>query len=187
MGAHNLGEAHFGNSGFSGTWVSNEQVWQGLIKHQHECYTVNMLQFYFNNQYYTNLVNTSLDWQLEQSSCGTSVNNSVTNRDNVDNKSGNVDTSSGNVDTNSGSVDNSSGNVDTSSANVDTSSGNVDTISINVDTNSGNVDNEAAENRGCTPGQQADWHWTAASGGFSLNTDMALLKVTHPQYTQSVY
>ena len=145
MGAHNLGEAHFGNSGFSGTWVSNEQVWQGLIKHQHECYTVNILQFYFNNQYYTNLVNTSLDWQLEQSSCGTSVNNSVTNRDNVDNKSGNVDTSSG------------------------------------------NVDNEAAENRGCTPGQQANWHWTAASGGFSLNTDMALLKVTHPQYTQSVY
>ena len=159
MGAHNLGEAHFGNSGFSGTWVSNEQVWQGLIKHQHECYTVNILQFYFNNQYYTNLVNTSLDWQLEQSSCGTSVNNSVTNRDNVDNKSGNVDTSSGNVDTNIG----------------------------NVDTKSGNVDNEAVENRGCTPGQQADWHWTAASGGFSLNTDMALLKVTHPQYTQSVY
>ena len=39
MGAHNLGEAHFGNSGFSGTWVSNEQVWQGLIKHQHECYS----------------------------------------------------------------------------------------------------------------------------------------------------
>ena len=100
MGAHTLGEAHFGNSGFSGTWVSNEQVWQGLIKHPHECYTVNILQFYFNNQYYTNLVNTSLDWQLEQSSCGTSVNNSVTNRDNVDNKSGNVDTSTGNVDTN---------------------------------------------------------------------------------------
>ena len=135
MGAHNLGEAHFGNSGFSGTWVSNEQVWQGLIKHQHECYTVNILQFYFNNQYYTNLLNTSLDWQLEQSSCGTSVNNSVTNRD-------------------------------------------------NVDTNSGNVDNEAAETRGCTPGQQADWHWTAASRGFSLHTDMALLKVTHPQDTQ---
>ena len=36
--------------------------------------TMNILQFYFNNQYYTNLVNTSLDWQLEQSSCGTSVN-----------------------------------------------------------------------------------------------------------------
>ena len=118
-----------------------------------------MLQFYFNNQYYTNLVNTSLDWQLEQSSCGTSVNNSVTNRDNVDNKSGNVDTSSGNVDTNIG----------------------------NVDTKSGNVDNEAVENRGCTPGQQADWHWTAVSRGFSLHTDMALLKVTHPLYTQSIY
>ena len=145
MGAHNLGEAHFGNSGFSGTWVSNEQVWQGLIKHQHECYTVNILQFYFNNQYYTNLVNTSLDWQLEQSSCGTSVNNSVTNRDNADNNSG------------------------------------------SVDTNSGIVDRKAAESRGCTPGQQADWHWTAASGGFSLHTDMALLKVSHPQYTQSVY
>ena len=168
MGAHNLGEAHFGNSGFSGTWVSNEQVWQGLIKHQHECYTVNILQFYFNNQYYTNLVNTSLDWQLEQSSCGTSVNNSVTNRDNVDNKSGNVDTISR--------------NVDTTSRNVNNTSGSVDTISRNVETNSGNV-----ENRGCTPGQQADWHWTAASGGFSLHTDMALLKVTHPQYTQSVY
>ena len=163
MGAHNLGEAHFGNSGFSGTWVSNEQVWQGLIKHQHDCYIVNILQFYFNNQYYTNLVNTSLDWQLEQSSCGTSVNNSVTNRDNVDNKSGNVDTSSGNVDTKSG--------------NVDISSGSVDTISRNVETNSGNVDNETVENRGCTPGQHADWHWTAASGGFSLHTDMALLKV----------
>ena len=159
MGAHNLGEAHFGNSGFSGTWVSNEQVWQGLIKHQHEYYTVNMLQFYFNNQYYTNLVNTSLDWQLEQSSCGTSVNNSATNRDNVNNSSGNVDTNSGNVDTQSG----------------------------NVDTISGNVDYEAAETRGCTPVQQADWHWTAVSGGFSLHTDMALLKVTHPQYTQSVY
>ena len=104
-----------------------------------------MLQFYFNNQYYTNLVNTSLDWQLEQSSCGTSVNNSVTNRDNADNNSG------------------------------------------SVDTNSGIVDRKAAESRGCTPGQQADWHWTAASGGFSLHTDMALLKVSHPQYTQSVY
>ena len=118
-----------------------------------------MLQFYFNNQYYTNLVNTSLDWQLEQSSCGTSVNNSATNRDNVNN-------SSGNVDTNSGSVDNSSGNVDISSRNVETNSRSADTNSRNVD-----------ENRGCTPGQQADWHWTAASGGFSLHTDMALLKV----------
>ena len=141
---------------------------------------MNMLQFYFNNQYYTNLVNTSLDWQLEQSSCGTSVNNSATNRDNVNNGSRNVDTNSGNVDTNSG-------NVDTKSGNVDISSGSVDTISRNVETNSGNVDNEAVENRGCTPGQQADWHWTAVSRGFSLNTDMALLKVTHPQYTQSVY
>ena len=138
---------------------------------------MNMLQFYFNNQYYTNLLNTSLDWQLEQSSCGTSVNNSVTNRDNVDNKSGNVDTSSGNIDTTSGNVDTESGNVDISSGNVDTNSGIVDTISKNVDSNSGNVDNESAENRGCTPGQQADWHWTAASRGFSLHTDMALLKV----------
>ena len=180
MGAHNLGEAHFGNSGFSGTWVSNEQVWQGLIKHQHECYTVNILQFYFNNQYYTNLLNTSLDWQLEQSSCGTSVNNSATNRDNVNNGSRNVDTNSGNVDNSSGSVDTSSGSVDTNSRNINNSIG-------NVDTSSGNVDRKAAENRGCTPGQQADWHWTTASGGFSLNTDMALLKVTHPQYTQSVY
>ena len=126
-----------------------------------------MLQFYFNNQYYTNLVNTSLDWQLEQSSCGTSVNNSATNRDNVNN-------GSRNVDTNSGNVDNSSGSVDTNSRNVNNNS-------------IGNVDNEAVENRGCTPGQQADWHWTAASRGFSLHTDMALLKVTHPQYTQSVY
>ena len=149
--------------------------------------TVNMLQFYFNNQYYTNLVNTSLDWQLEQSSCGTSVNNSVTNRDNVDNKSGNVDTSSGNVDTKSGNVDISSGSVDTISRNVDTNSGDVDTSSRNVDTKSGSVDHEAVETRGCTPGQQADWHWTAASRGFSLHTDMALLKVTHPQYTKSVY
>ena len=128
-----------------------------------------MLQFYFNNQYYTNLVNTSLDWQLEQSSCGPSFNNSATNRDNVNNSSGNF-----------GSVDTSSRSVDTNSRNVNNSSG-------NVDTSSGDVDRKAAENRGCTPGQQADWHWTAASRGFSLHTDMALLKVTHPQYTQSVY
>ena len=50
MGAHTLGKADILNSGFHGTWVNNEQG-------------------YWNNQYYTNMVNESLGWRLVTKTC----------------------------------------------------------------------------------------------------------------------
>ena len=64
MGVHTLGKADIFNSGFHGTWVNNEQVENYLQTiHTHtEIFLI--FQGYFNNQYYTNMVNTSLDWAL---------------------------------------------------------------------------------------------------------------------------
>jgi len=50
MGVHTLGKADIFNSGFHGTWVNNEQG-------------------YFNNRYYTNMVNSSLNWKLVTKTC----------------------------------------------------------------------------------------------------------------------
>jgi len=50
MGAHTLGKADILNSGFHGMWVNNEQG-------------------YFNNQYYANMVNDSLEWKVVTKTC----------------------------------------------------------------------------------------------------------------------
>jgi len=50
MGAHTLGAALITQSGFHGTWVSNEVR-------------------YFNNQYYTNIADSSLSWKKRQRTC----------------------------------------------------------------------------------------------------------------------
>eukprot|EP00091_Calanus_sinicus_P024255 TRINITY_DN8594_c0_g1_i2.p1 TRINITY_DN8594_c0_g1~~TRINITY_DN8594_c0_g1_i2.p1 ORF type:complete len:297 (+),score=71.46 TRINITY_DN8594_c0_g1_i2:81-893(+) len=50
MGVHTLGKADIFNSGFHGTWVSNEQG-------------------YFNTQYYKNMANSSLGWKSLRRPC----------------------------------------------------------------------------------------------------------------------
>jgi len=55
LGAHTLGKADIFNSGFNGVWVNNEQG-------------------YFNNKYYSNLANDSINWRQVQRDC-TNLNN----------------------------------------------------------------------------------------------------------------
>jgi len=55
MGAHTLGSADIFNSGFQGSWINNEQN-------------------FFNNHYYTHMVNSSLDWKLLTKDCASLTN-----------------------------------------------------------------------------------------------------------------
>jgi len=55
MGAHTLGSADIFNSGFHGSWINNEQS-------------------FFNNHYYTHMVNSSLDWKLRTRDCASLTN-----------------------------------------------------------------------------------------------------------------
>ena len=55
MGVHTIGKADIFNSGFHGTWVNGEQG-------------------FFNNQYFINMANSSLDWKIVKRDCNDLTN-----------------------------------------------------------------------------------------------------------------